>query len=74
MNAGQLLILIRVTIDKLISMNLLKLDGTFVAPSIEQDTELASFIEQQLISLGVPIPDRVVKITGILPLILGMIK
>lgn len=74
MTAGQLLKLVKLVVQYLEDNGLLLPDGFFVAPTLEQDIALAVFVEKQLATFGVPIPDKVVNLTGIIPLVLGMMK
>jgi len=74
MEVGTVLKVVRDGVNKLEQMSLLNNDGTFNTPSAQQDSELALYVEQQLQKYGVAIPDKVVRVTEILPLILNMIK
>lgn len=74
MNVGILLKLVKEATGKLEAMGLLNADGSFTAPTPEQDAELAVFVEAQLSLYGVTIPDKVLKVTQLLPFILQMAK
>lgn len=74
MKAGILLKLFRDVISKMENMNLLTTSGDFNTPTPEQDAELASYVEHQCVGYGIEIPDKVVKVTDLLPMILSMVK
>lgn len=74
MKVATLLKIIRDLTTHLESMGLILPNDDFGAPTPQQDAELALYVEQQLIKHGVQIPDKIVKVTELLPIILSMVR
>lgn len=69
MKAGTLLLVVADVIGYLKNSNLIQADGSFKAPTLSDDSELALAIEQILKNHGVSVEEHLDKVIKALPLI-----
>ncbi len=74
MKVGTLLLILHDVIEKLVGMSLLSSNGDFVSPTVEQDLQIATMVEQCAKAHGVVIQSEVDKILNVLPLVSSLIK
>lgn len=74
MKVGTLLLILHDVTEKLVGMNLLSNDGSFVAPTVQQDLLIAVMVEDCAKARGIVIQSDVDKILHALPLVLSLVK
>lgn len=72
MKVGTLLLVIYDTVGYLVELGLIDELGNMKAPSVQQDLQIAAFVETSLKKHGVVIDDIVDKVLQILPLVLAI--
>lgn len=73
MKVGTLLLILHDVIEKLVGMNILSTSGDFINPTVGQDVQIATMIEQAAKAHGVVIQSDVDKILNILPLVMSLV-
>ena len=73
MKAGTLLLILHDVVDNLVSMKLLLPDGSFAAPTVGQDLQIATMVETAAKNHGVVIQSEVDKIIQALPFVMAFI-
>lgn len=74
MKVGTLLLILHDVVEKLVGMSLLDTNGNFTAPTLEQDLQIATMVEQCAKARGVVVQSEVDKILNVLPLVASLVK
>lgn len=72
MKVGTLLLVLHDVIEGLVGEGLLTAEGDFVGPTVNQDFQLATMVENALKHHGVTLPEDVDKVIQVLPLVLSL--